>query len=178
MVGPIAPVPPTVTQSTNVYEFMIFSKTGSCLFHLDFTGTINFEKERDKNSEVFQRQKLVYGLICGIKSFSQMVRLIPITLLLALHQAIAMLPKLFNFQIQIPHLWAADRPQTSLNHSTSPPGPVWSITETVPDTVRASGFSQYFLQSEPKDLVQTFLRESVWIPLGECVILFIFTSYN
>ena len=30
-----------------VYEFMIFNKTGQCLFHLDFTGTINFEKDKD-----------------------------------------------------------------------------------------------------------------------------------
>ena len=35
------------TQQPNVYEFMIFNKTGQCLFHLDFTATINFDKEKD-----------------------------------------------------------------------------------------------------------------------------------
>ncbi|TNV75435.1 hypothetical protein FGO68_gene14569 [Halteria grandinella] len=64
------PAPPT---SSNVYEFLIYNKTGACLFHLDFTGTINFDKDSDKNSDVRQRQKLVYGLVCGIKSFSQML---------------------------------------------------------------------------------------------------------
>ncbi len=39
----------------NVYEFLIFGKTGQCLFHVDFTGTINFEKEKDSSSEVRQR---------------------------------------------------------------------------------------------------------------------------
>ena len=40
---------------------------------MDFTGTINFEKEKDKQSEVYQRQKLLFGLIWSLKSFSQMV---------------------------------------------------------------------------------------------------------
>ena len=53
-------------QLPNVYEFIIFSKTGSCLFHVDFTGTINFEKEKDKQSEVYQRQKLLFGLIWSL----------------------------------------------------------------------------------------------------------------
>ena len=63
----------TSNQSSNVYEFLIFSKTGSCLYHADFTGTINFEKEKDKSSDVYQRQKLIFGLFWSLKSFSQMV---------------------------------------------------------------------------------------------------------
>ena len=66
----------TLPQSTSVYEFLIFSKTGSCLYHLDFTGTINFDKAHDKNGDVHQRQKLVFGLLWSIKSFSIMVTII------------------------------------------------------------------------------------------------------
>ncbi len=59
----------TTTASSSVFEFLIFNKSGQCLFHLDFTGTINFEKTND----VQQRQKLVFGLTWSLKSFSQMV---------------------------------------------------------------------------------------------------------
>ncbi|CDW79051.1 trafficking protein particle complex subunit 1-like [Stylonychia lemnae] len=46
----------------------------TCLFHLDFTGTINFEKTTDVHS----RQKLIFGLIWSLKSFSQMLSVKPL----------------------------------------------------------------------------------------------------
>ena len=80
-------------QSTNVYEFLVFSKSGSCLYHADFTGTINFEKEKDKSSDVYQRQKLIFGLVWSLKSFSQMVFINFFRhSRLAIHETIAMFP--------------------------------------------------------------------------------------
>ena len=79
------------TGSTPIFEFLIFNKSGQCLFHVDFTGSINF----DKTNDVHQRQKLIFGLIWSLKSFSQMVRKInlnPLKLSLVVTQATSDIP--------------------------------------------------------------------------------------
>lgn len=36
-----------MASQSNVFEFMIFNKSGQCLFHSDFIGSVNFDKEKN-----------------------------------------------------------------------------------------------------------------------------------
>ena len=62
---------------SGVYELMIFNKTGSCLYHHDLwkskqegdlKGLVDPVNTPNKISE---KQKLVFGLLWSLKSFSQ-----------------------------------------------------------------------------------------------------------
>ena len=153
-----------VQQSSSVYEFLVFSKTGPCLFHLDFTGSLNFEKEADKNSDVRQRQKLLFGLIWSIKSFSQMVRDLHPSSQQALHEALDVLQELRYSQVQVSHIRAAYRSQACPHHGSLEEGPVRDAAGLVLDPVRASGVEEHVLPAGAEDPVQALPREGDRVP--------------
>ena len=63
-------------QQSDVYDLMIFNKTGACLYHHDIAkskrdgtlrGLIDIDNVEKKHDE---KQKLVFGLIWSLKSFA------------------------------------------------------------------------------------------------------------
>ena len=62
-----------------VHELIIFNKGGQCLYHHDFfksrkegdlKGLINLDK---LDKKIVEKQKLLFGLLWSLKSFSQMM---------------------------------------------------------------------------------------------------------
>ena len=58
----------------SVYEFLIFTRKGDCIFHLDLTGKLDFS---DK-TKIKHRRKHIFGLLLSVKSFVQMLSPTPI----------------------------------------------------------------------------------------------------
>ena len=69
---------PTLAGS-GVYELIIFNKTGACLYHHDLMksklqGNLKGLYHPDNTPQkVKEKEKLVFGLLWSLKSFSQMV---------------------------------------------------------------------------------------------------------
>uniref|UniRef100_A0A7S3J3V8 Trafficking protein particle complex subunit n=1 Tax=Euplotes harpa TaxID=151035 RepID=A0A7S3J3V8_9SPIT len=53
----------------SIYELMIFTRKGDCIFHLDLTGTLDFTDL----GKIKARRKLIFGLLHSLKSYVKML---------------------------------------------------------------------------------------------------------
>ena len=53
----------------SIYEMLIFTRKGECIFHLDLTDTLDFNDITKVNA----RRKLVFGLLLSLKSYVKML---------------------------------------------------------------------------------------------------------
>ena len=53
----------------SIYEMMIFTRKGDCIFHLDLTGTLDFTDA----TKIQARRKLIFGLLLSLKSYVKML---------------------------------------------------------------------------------------------------------
>ena len=44
---------------------LIFTRNGDCIFHLDLTGTLDF----DDTAKITDRRKIIFGLLFSLKSY-------------------------------------------------------------------------------------------------------------
>lgn len=53
----------------NINEFFIFTRSGTCVFHLDFTEKTVYNKSSSIDKTAEHRYKLIFGLLFSMKSF-------------------------------------------------------------------------------------------------------------
>jgi len=51
----------------SVYELLIFTREGKCIYHTDLTNKLDFNDEK----AIVDRQKLIFGLVWSLKAFSR-----------------------------------------------------------------------------------------------------------
>lgn len=59
----------SVRRSGQNLEFLIFNRTGACLFHAD----LSTKKVNEIDKTIVDKEKLIFGLMWGLKSFSSKI---------------------------------------------------------------------------------------------------------
>ena len=161
----------------NNLEFLIFNRSGLCLCHIDLqngevlpTTSVKPEEITNEQKSIFEKQKLVFGLLWSLKSFSQQVRKLECSVL----NEFSFLGLTYTFTINFPQLFYAslqaacprdsDWHQTDIDNITNGWRSLWNTQTSLFEPLCAASLYEYLLYSRHSYLQQALRAQSHRVP--------------